>query len=153
MWVYLAHLHSALIIFDAGWSCGLRTEVLSLLQVMVFIGTLKYNQTEQPYKISQHCLIFASQWLVWRMREGMVLGSLCWPSCTEVILLWLVLLIFMVMLFYLQSTWAVYNCAQGCGFLGFNVYISSILYFIVLCIWIFWRLWTVFPMSPCSYRP
>lgn len=60
---------------------------------------------------------------VWGKREGVVLGTLCWPYCTEVTLLRLVLLIFMITLFYLQSTQAVCKCAQGCGLLGFNVYI------------------------------
>lgn len=112
MCVYLAHLHSALIIFDASWSSSLNSSVLqnksnlSLLQVAVFTGTWKYNQKEEPYRTRQRCLFSVWQWPylhLSREREK-VLGTVCRPYCTEVILLRVVLLIFMIILFYPQST-------------------------------------------------
>lgn len=82
MYVYLAHLHSALILFNDSWSSSLRTEQkqLRLLQVVIFTGTWKYNWKEEPYRISQCYLFSVWQWPCSHLsREGE--NVWCWGPC------------------------------------------------------------------------
>lgn len=85
----------------------------------------KIRNLEDQSVLPIFCLAVTLFAFVQGKREGAVLGTLCWPYCTEVILLRLVLLIFMIIRVDPQSTRAAYNCVQECGLPGVNVYILS----------------------------
>lgn len=136
--VYLARLPSALITYDTDWLSSVRTEQkwLSLLQVVAFIETSKYNCDEECVRftrsVNTDCFLFGSDF-IWLGKERR--RDQCRPYYTEVILLELILLNLWSYFstrrihkqVYSEYTQSGYKCAQGCSLLV-SMFIFNILY-------------------------